>query len=249
MIFAADRERQFLARHRKQLSENDRFYRDVAFGKYAAGDFPGSETIGRCLETPAKLKRPILFVSAHWGNYLHAFLTIAMGLPAGSRFFTIRGEAWNDLEDQFWQRVNSLSESRIAVHRSANVYSLRGAFQTLRQGGYGMILYDLYDDYGRTNAYSLLGHTVDMTYGWTKLAHRTRSLVIVVEPASVRRRDIRFSDVVEPNGMAAEEFTDACMKACLRSLGRLIAEEPAHWLMWKRLDRFIGDVRANAVPA
>lgn len=136
----------------------------MAFGKYAAGDFPGSGTIGHFLETPAKLKRPILFVSAHWGNYLHAFLTIAIGLPAGSQFFTIRGEAWNELEDQFWERINSLSESRISVHRSANVYSLRGAFQTLRQGGYGMILSDAYGD---TKTYNLLSHTVDMTYGWS----------------------------------------------------------------------------------
>jgi len=246
---AADRERQFLAKHRKQLAANDRFYRDMASGKFAAGDFPGSREIGRFLETPTSLKRPILFVSAHWGNYLHAFLTIAMGLPAGSRFFTIRGAEWNEFEGRFWQRVNALSQSRIAVLRSTNVQSLRGAFRTLGQGGYGMILYDLYDDYGRTKAYDLLGHTVDMTYGWTKLAFRTRSLVVVVEPGSVQRSDIRFSSVIEPNGMIAEEFTDTCMKACLRSLGSLIAEEPAHWLMWKRLDRFLGDARAHAVPA
>ncbi|RWA76043.1 hypothetical protein [Mesorhizobium sp.] len=225
-------ERTFQKRkHLAQLASNERYIEDCAERIELIRETSGCRQTRLFLEPALPLKRTLFFVSAHWGNYFRSFNRIAHSLPEDSRFVAFRGEAWEG-EDQLFGSLQRISPRSISVFRIQERRGLFDVCKAIEKGAHAFVLFDVTDRSDRTHRCNFLGSEIGFASGWAELAHITNSIVVLFEPCSVARREVTFASILDPTGIPRDRFVSSCMRAAVRMLERLVAEEPSYWFMW-----------------
>ena len=174
------------------------------------------------LEAAHTTRRPVLLVTAHFGNYdVARALLLARGYPVGGYYQPLPGAAVNR---RYVAAIGAIGQPLFAAGRRGLAEMLR----FLRGGGMLGILADLDRDEG---VIEFLGKPARTALSIAEMALKYDALMVPIY------------GIRQPDGLSFEVFVDApvphgeprvMMQAINDSLGRMVSAHKDQWLWWHK---------------
>jgi hypothetical protein len=231
----------YLSRER-QIASNRAFLDAVVSDPSSVREFDDRGGWDEYLAPLLDQKRSVLATCPHWGSYPQALVRIGCALSKKTPLCVARGQNWDFDELTYWKHVRLRSGLSIDVFRILEEGERERFGQSVLRGANTFVLFDLDAGYGITRPAPVLNWTLWFACGWTLLAYRTRSVVVIFKPASLDRRHDIVHFVIDPLGYSSyKAFTKACMAYCGQCLGELILEQDQYWLNGHSLNKLMSN--------
>lgn len=228
-----------LSKLKRQASDNKAFLEDVIGDRVETSAFRWTPFWRSYLAPLSQFRRSVIFTCPHWGSFHRSFARIGFSLPEGDGISVMRGRDWEIDEQALWEKFRIRSDRDIDIFKVFSLGDVEKFSSSLMNGRHAFVLFDLHSEYGRPKAVNVLNWTFQFASGWTLIAYRSKSIVVVFRPSSVDRRDDGVVGVIDPNGYASYfDFLKSCLKICGDCLGSLLLEEPGYWFNSASIDKY-----------
>lgn len=183
--------------------------------------------------------RRIFLVTIHWGGYFQSLVSLALAFPDESRFVTVRGRAWNDIDEtKLWSTLNAASNRHVEVFKQKKLSHLR-FFRTIARGAHVFVLYDVDQTYGRPIDVGFFGTQIKLGAGWVDLAHRFDSIVVFLNPETIFGDNLEIYSVYDSrNDRSIELFRENCSSILSKHIEFLLSRRSTIWFKWTEFHSF-----------
>jgi len=229
----------------QHLKQQQKANKDVieAFSKSAPRPNAATRYFADLLQPAFDFGRTVFLVTAHWGDYFQSLITLAAAFPDDSRFVTVRGMIWNDVdENKLWATLNGASNRHVEVFNQHDLKPIK-LVREIVGGAHVFVLYDVDRSYGRPLVVDFFDVQLTLGAGWVDLAYRFDAIVVCLDPLTMFGDTMQLHSLYDARKATnIEAFRDACASMISDHLQSLVSKQPTLWFKWPAFNRFL-DVR------